>query len=291
MTYAFRIDIITIGNYLQGHIITKSSVQICRITNASVDLSDRHPIYLYYHTQGYPDQPSDDPDHFAYLQKYSETEIDDEETFCTESISGKPEMNEELLEAWNSCLRSTTTPLSDESQEQTKLSKKISKPSEQPKDVISISSTSSSVQPSIHSSSSSAPITQNSSTLKKIYDPTPTAFDPTQSMTRMALPFSNKPPPPSQIRKKKTKKMQQNFLAKRKLRDLSDLPSEIKIVRTHKKSRDIKTDSTSTDCTATLRQVKKGSKDQLRKGSWRPPLKKNGTSCIYMPRVDPNVFV
>ena len=61
--------------------------------------------------------------------------------------------------------------------------------------------------------------------------------------------------------------MHWNNTSQKKLRGLSDLPKEIKIVRTYEDSLDSSKTPTSTDCTATLRQVKKGSKDQLRKGS------------------------
>ena len=129
----------------------------------------------------------------------------------------------------------------------------------------------SSTQPSIHSSESSAPISQNISTLRNIQGSIPSAYDPTKSMVKFGFSTSDDSSTSSKTPMSNKEKIEQSSSFKRKLRDLSDIPTEIKIVRTYKKQRAINSNSTSTDCTATLRQVKKGSKDQLRKGSWRPP--------------------
>ena len=190
-TYAFEIDIITIGNYLQGHIVTKASDQIRHVSNIPVSLADRQPIYLYYHTHGYHDQPTDNPNHFAYLKKYSETDTEDEETFCTESVIKKRGMSQQTLDDWNSCLRSTESPLSDKDLKPKSNPNVIAKPSEQNKKIIDLASNSSTTSRlSIHSSASSALLTQNSLILKNAQFPIPIASYSTRSINKRALPSS-----------------------------------------------------------------------------------------------------
>ena len=81
LTCAFRKEIITIGNYKNGRIRSKMKSQIKFITGTTIDLATQTPIYLYFHEGDFPNRPTDNPNHFAYLKK-----LNDEESSAEESI-------------------------------------------------------------------------------------------------------------------------------------------------------------------------------------------------------------
>lgn len=72
LTFALNLEIITIGNYLNGQIGTKMTTLFKNITGTSPLVEMNEAVYLFHYRQGWPEAPTDNPDHFGYLLPYVE---------------------------------------------------------------------------------------------------------------------------------------------------------------------------------------------------------------------------
>ena len=98
LTCAFRKEIITIGNYKNGRIRSAMKPQVEMITGKKLQFPTSQPLYLYYHKGDFPDEPTDNPNHFAYLMRRDKNETDCESTFETESMRSVEKTTEEANE-------------------------------------------------------------------------------------------------------------------------------------------------------------------------------------------------
>ena len=72
LTYATGVEIITIGNYLQGYIEVKMTDQIRQVTGVNIPLQQIEPTMVFFHVQGLAKVRTPDPNHFAYLRKLTD---------------------------------------------------------------------------------------------------------------------------------------------------------------------------------------------------------------------------